>query len=153
MPDAHYIDIPLQITATPLMCFSTDIIKVDTTQGIASPILWSVGASNNNSIRYIGDCAAFGWFGFFKQQLWGRLTVNNGEVIKPITKQINCTTLLAFATDAVATDAAATDASAFACLYNKSTDTTEYFSSYIADIGAFTYVIIAIQTLGKGSNG
>ena len=66
MPDVQYIDIPLQITATPLMCFSTDTIKADTTQGVPASILWSVGASNNSSIRYIGNCAAFGWFGFFK---------------------------------------------------------------------------------------
>ena len=66
MDNVDYIDIPLQITAQPLVCYATDILNLIATTGTPVAIAWNRDGSNSNAIRFIGGGGAFGWFGFFK---------------------------------------------------------------------------------------
>ena len=66
MDNVDYIDIPLQITAQPLVCYATDILNLIATTGTPVATAWNRDGSNSNAIRFIGGGGAFGWFGFFK---------------------------------------------------------------------------------------
>ena len=66
MDSVDYIDIPLQITAQPLVCYATDILNLIVTTGTPVATAWNRDGSNSNTIRFIGGGGAFGWFGFFK---------------------------------------------------------------------------------------
>ena len=65
MDNVDYIDIPLQITAQPLVCYATDIFNLIVTTGTPVAAAWNRDGSNSNAIRFIGGGGAFGWFGFF----------------------------------------------------------------------------------------